>query len=91
MAHPVAWGATSVAVLALLCGFLGASLALSMNGPVEPKMPLAPRLTPERAAQCETIETRFSRSGEMVERNMMERLHQRLGCDPVKLAEHLRN
>ena len=76
-------------MIAVLVGFLGAELALRLSLPKPPPVnteAAVVALPPERAQQCEEIEGRFGQIDNPVDRGTLERLHTRLGCDPVGLS-----
>lgn len=87
LAHPFFWGIPTVVLVATTCGFLGAFMALQTI-PVSPTRPVVKERA-SVASECRNIEVQFGVSSDMIERNMLERMHDRLGCDAARLAATL--
>ncbi|MBF0394570.1 MAG: hypothetical protein HQL38_17985, partial [Alphaproteobacteria bacterium] len=90
LAHPVLWGLPATVVLAMSCGFAGGWLAAGLNAPPPPAPVRTERLyRADSDPGCANAVERFAASADAIERNMVERLHERMNCDPLRIVERL--
>lgn len=90
LAHPVLWGLPATVVLAMSCGFAGGWLAARVDPPAAPAPPrLERQYRADTDPGCANAVERFAASADAIERNMVERLHERMNCNPQRIVERL--